>query len=173
MDEMKEFVQEFLFKACKNDWEAIFYLLDKKGADFTGRDEKGRTVAHLSASSPERLRVLEEFGVDFSARDNKGNTPAHYAAKSGSLESLEFLAGIDVDPIDLWALNNEGKSPLDLALAEGREIFTLLLPKEIRGLKIDDTDFSSILDEEKGEYQLKGEKILDVVDFLQELKASK
>ena len=92
-------------------------LLVKAGADFSIKDNDGKTLLHYLASlGPlENLTLLPGFTdslmaakPDLNPRDNDGNTPLHLAAKFGTTRVFDWLAqsGADLD-----ATNHLGETP--------------------------------------------------------------
>jgi len=105
-----------------NNQETIGHLLDR-GADLKAVDETGKN-AFLS-SSPGNWSYLLQKGADVNSRDRDGNTALHLRLAM----SLQFKQ-MGPPPLDLIRLllnagadptlkNNDGKSPMDLALEIG------------------------------------------------------
>lgn len=69
----------------------------------------------LAASSGHAMVIeylLEQFRLDVNTRDSEKNTPLHLASEAGHLEGVQFLLRKNAD---LKAVNNEHKSPFELA----------------------------------------------------------
>ena len=70
-------------------------------------------VNNLEENLPQVIEVLVRKGEGVNVRDINGNTPLHYAAKFDHSE--EVLRTLIVNGADVYAENNEGETPLDLA----------------------------------------------------------
>jgi ankyrin repeat protein len=95
--------------------------LAKAKADFSIKDEQGKTPLHYLAALGEDSSLFFISGVDdifvaakvdFNARDNDGNTPLIIAAKTGTRDVFDWLAkhGASLD-----ATNNQGETARLLA----------------------------------------------------------
>jgi ankyrin repeat protein len=86
---------------------------------------EGRGTLHwVSASNPASVRLLIDAGADVNMRapGSTNNTPLHHAA--GNAESTRLLLAAGADPN---LRNNNGESPLDLALQDAsHEVVDLL-----------------------------------------------
>jgi ankyrin repeat protein len=73
-----------------------------------------------------------EGGADVKAKDREGNTALHYAAmndsKTGAKTLAEILLEFGTDPA---AVNNAGKSALDIATENGNEALVKLLVSKL------------------------------------------
>lgn len=91
--------------------------LAQAGADFSAKDNNGKTPLHYLAALGDQeplffIRGVDQIfinaKVDFNARDNDGNTPLHIAAKTGTRDVFDWLvkqgAGLD-------ETNNAGETP--------------------------------------------------------------
>jgi len=101
-------------------WESAgenLQQLAKAGADFSAKDNNGKTPLHYLAALGDQkplffIRGVDQIfinaKVDFNARDNDGNTPLHIAAKTGTRDVFDWLvkqgAGLD-------ETNNAGETP--------------------------------------------------------------
>lgn len=105
-----------------------------KGADVNAKDDKGRTLLHITAFYGEGLELAELLiskGADVNAKANSflggGATPLLNAAEMGRTELVKLLIskGADVN-----ALSQVGHTPLLVAAENGRnEIAGLLMSK--------------------------------------------
>ncbi|MDE5066549.1 ankyrin repeat domain-containing protein [Wolbachia endosymbiont of Drosophila leontia] len=108
--------------------EVIPSLL-KAGADLNMQDNKGKTLLHDTAiysGGREDLGYLLDAKADPNIQDEKGNTPLHYyAAKCGdySRKTMDLLISKGAD---LSTKNNDGKTPLQVAIDNGNIIECLL-----------------------------------------------
>ena len=91
--------------------------LAKAGADFSAKDNNGKTPLHYLAALGDQkplffIRGVDQIfinaKVDFNARDNDGNTPLHIAAKTGTRDVFDWLVkqGARLDET-----NNAGDTP--------------------------------------------------------------
>ena len=136
---------------------AIRYLVEN-GADVNAANMQGQTpamnlyggcfwnghiprIAALPRSYPyggrvcteedaEVLEILLEAGVDINAKDKWGNTLLHYIAGSSTRGAKEAAALVtDFGTPDVNAVNNEGKTALDIAAEKNDEAFVKFLLK--------------------------------------------
>ena len=99
--------------------EEIVGLFIANVADKNLRDNMGQNTPLLSAIEGGNLNVckllIEEFKVDVNMSNNYGMTPLHLASKLGQLEICRFLCKF---VLTSNAVDNNGKTPLDLAISE-------------------------------------------------------
>eukprot|EP00850_Spirogloea_muscicola_P010832 SM000065S20181 [mRNA] locus=s65:186673:188550:- [translate_table: standard] len=132
-----------LHRAVFNGREAMVKQLVKSGADVAVLDEGGATLLHYAAQngSTAAARVLCSCGVNVDRTDKReaarlqsGWTALHVAAQSGRVEMVRclLLQGARTD-----IRNNDGATPLEVALSFGRgfgfHLVTGLLRKPVRG----------------------------------------
>ena len=114
--------------------EAIKYLI-QNGASLDITDPQGRNALLLSVDSNQRgyIGFLVSNGMNINSQDNNGNTVLHYVYNK-VLENnffIPFAKDLAKDLLkegaDPHIKNNEGKSPMDLAVESGeKELIELL-----------------------------------------------
>lgn len=88
--------------------------------DINAQDDTGLTALHICAGRNMRplLRFLIRHGADVSIQDDFGDTALHHAAMKGSVECVNDLLKVRVDP---WTKNNDGLTAMDLAERFGHQ----------------------------------------------------
>jgi ankyrin repeat protein len=102
--------------AVKGHGEIVTFLLENK-ADVNGRNADGATPLHDAAlgGGREVAALLLKRGAQIDARDRDSEaTPLHVAASWGRRAVVELLLVSGADP---WATDKNGRTPLDLAIA--------------------------------------------------------
>jgi ankyrin repeat protein len=118
-----------LHLAAANGSREIAGMLLDVGADVDARDSAQQTPLHAAVQrgSVDLVLMLIERGADPSATDEYGKSPLHYAAASDSASAkivqLLMERGANVDIRD----NEQHKTALDFAQAEGNNIIAALL----------------------------------------------
>lgn len=132
---------ETLIYAIKHDPSGEFVRrLINRGASATfAREIDGMTPLHRAANkfNLEATRMLLRLpDVSVNVRDRNNETPLHFAVKDMDDEHKRKVALLLIDHgADLKAVNNDGKSPLDLVSDEGhRELLSKWFP--LRGLRL-------------------------------------
>lgn len=133
-----------LMLACQHDdYELATWTLRrllKQKVEVNARDAMGRTaLMHLlgprSAGpyQPEMLERLLEAGADPCATDNEGRTVLHYAAEgythTATRQAAEML--FDFGRPDVSAVDNEGRTPIDIAMRSNNESLVKFLLKHV------------------------------------------
>ena len=133
-----------LMLACQHDdYELAIWTLRrllKQKVEVNARDALGRTaLMHLlgphSAGpyQPEMLERLLEVGADPCTADNEGRTVLHYAAEgythAAARQAAELL--LDFGRPDVSAVDNEGRTPLDIAMRSNNESLVKFLLKHV------------------------------------------
>ncbi|HUT53807.1 MAG TPA: ankyrin repeat domain-containing protein [bacterium] len=118
--------------ATRCDGNMLKLLVDH-GANINARYRDGRTFLHqlvLEMPSPryELFPILAENGIDLNAQDEQGNTFVHLAVNKGDIKfielAIEYGAAVNIN-------NNEGKSPLDLALEKPKYKITEIIINQL------------------------------------------
>lgn len=133
-----------LMLACQHDdYELAIWTLRrllKQKVEVNARDALGRTaLMHLLGShsaGPYQLEMLErllEAGADPCAADNEGSTVLHYTAEgythAAAWQAAEML--FDFGHPDVSAADNEGRTPIDIAMRSNNESLVKFLLKHV------------------------------------------
>ncbi|WP_415891533.1 ankyrin repeat domain-containing protein [Neptuniibacter sp. PT8_73] len=103
--------------------ENLNVLLDElkdKGFDFNRKDNRGRAaISYLGKRKKDSylFDLLVKFGVDLKTEDQLNNTLSHHYA---SVRSVELLKKLSDEGFLTDTKNKRGRSPLNLAVANGR-----------------------------------------------------
>ncbi|WP_223823063.1 MULTISPECIES: ankyrin repeat domain-containing protein [Wolbachia] len=111
------------------EYDEIIPSLLKAGADLNMQDNKGKTLLHDTAiysSGYEDLGYLLDAKADPNIQDEKGNTPLHYYAAKCSDQSRKTMDLLISKGADLSIKNNDGKTPLQVAIDNNNIIGCLL-----------------------------------------------
>jgi ankyrin repeat protein len=86
---------------------------------FLNELKDGRSLLHFSCSGRHShvTRWLLDFGANPRLRDSDGYMPLHWAAKVGDLDSVQALAGVDVNGRGLY-----GRTPLHMGAHNGHHL---------------------------------------------------
>ena len=116
------------------------------GADMEARDENGLTPLMWAAQQMNSavVALLLERGANPRVRDNSGWTALHCAASTGSVEGLEKLLNVCGD--DVNAVNNDGETPLLVAIRMHREDVARVLVSARADINIRGTDGRNAVD---------------------------
>jgi ankyrin repeat protein len=109
--------------------EALILLL-RHDADPNIRDEHGESPLHILISlnrRPEVIKVLLEGGADVSIRNIEGKTPLYLAVQGRRADSIGALLQYKSD---LFAADNNGVTPFELALRENSPVLPALITGE-------------------------------------------
>jgi ankyrin repeat protein len=114
--------------------QTIGHLL-QKGADVNITDPTGRNALLVSVDSHQKdyIKLLVTEGNDINSQDDKGNTALHYLFTKVLANKMYVPYGKDIlrplleEGADPHIRNDEGKSPMDLAVeSEENELIDLL-----------------------------------------------
>ncbi|NGX27449.1 MAG: hypothetical protein K940chlam6_01385, partial [Chlamydiae bacterium] len=91
-------------------------------------DEEKTYPIHVAAKGSDgdfslALKLVQSKKVNFNVQDKKGNTPAHIAAEVGGESVLKALKEAGAD---FTIINEEGETPLGIALKKGKGVNILL-----------------------------------------------
>lgn len=119
--------------AGHGDFPKLYEALLAAGGDPAERDKQGDTPAHLMARHgyAKSLALVLDAGVPLDLRDAKGNTLLHRAAGdgyNGSDKTVELLVERGADPL---AKNTAGKTVLDVATREHKEMLAKKVSKPV------------------------------------------
>lgn len=110
-----------LHLAAQRGNTAVISYLVGLGAhvDVRCRDGRGRTALHYAVESrrTEAIKIMVGQGADIRAKDYHGRSILHHAAWRRNLEAAKHVIELGAME-DLLARDNDGKTPLDLAVEE-------------------------------------------------------
>jgi ankyrin repeat protein len=118
----------------------IAKLLIEYGADVNAKDSWGNTPL-ASMSNGEVAKMLIDYGADTGVINKDGKTLLHCVAQHGTVEIIEFFIS---NGLDVNAKDNEGQTPLFLAVEENSdvEVIKFLISKGADANAKNDNDFS-------------------------------
>jgi ankyrin repeat protein len=121
-----------LFIACRDGFSEVVKFLIKNGADIEHENDVGMTPIFYCASEIDEIDTLLAMingGANLYAIDDGGDNLLQQVITMGSPNCAEFLL-LKMKKIDPFAVNNNGKSAIDLAKENGMdEIFKKLEEK--------------------------------------------
>ena len=117
------------------DNEKAIELLLQEGADVNTPDPTGRNALLVSVGSHQKdyIELLVSNGIDINSTDNEGNTALHYPLMRVLENTLYLPYGKEIvktlmgEGADPHFRNNQGKSPMDLAVESAEEELINLL----------------------------------------------
>jgi ankyrin repeat protein len=105
-------------------------LLLRHGADPNLRDEHGEAPLHILISlnrDPAVTEVLLTAGAEVNVRNIQGQTPLYLAVQENRINNIALLLQYRAD---LFAADNTGITPLELALRENSTVLPALITEE-------------------------------------------
>lgn len=80
---------------CRNDYDMIKFLLDKKGIHVDGKNRiNGNTPLHYACyyNHEHVVKLLvEQYHADVDRKNRHGETPLHYATRNGNIDIVKYL----------------------------------------------------------------------------------
>ncbi|XP_072172616.1 cyclin-dependent kinase 4 inhibitor D-like [Diadema setosum] len=104
-------------------------LLEWKANPNVPDPDVGRTPLHDAVEQGylETVSLLLDHGANALARDNWGNTPAHIAAGAGNSDRITQVLELLHRTATLSEVNDNGQTPLDVAVEKGHQDIVALL----------------------------------------------
>lgn len=115
---MADFGETALCNACINGKADISKLLLIAGADVNVQTFDRAASPLMLAASIDVFELLIEFGANMNVRDKAGATVLMQVAEDGNYEKAKILVSKGAER---WALNDEGKSALQIAQESGHQ----------------------------------------------------
>ena len=107
-------------------------ILLKAGAPVNAATISGKTPLHLASENGhlETVKVLINANASMDLLDNNKDTPLHVATQKGQLKVIQYL--ITKTNSSLKIRNDEGLTPLDIALTTNNKLVIQLLKSHSR-----------------------------------------
>ncbi|EQC27018.1 TKL protein kinase [Saprolegnia diclina VS20] len=123
---------------AKNNVVAVFVLLKANASATLVNKEDGATALHVAAANGHDTIAALLLAKDpsLSCRsDHRGNLPLHLAAANGHLTVVDHLLKDATNSSGLDCTNNEGNTPLGVAITSGRAAIVARLHQASNGSK--------------------------------------
>jgi len=108
----------------------VIGMLIANGADVNLRDEHGDTPLHIAVMlnrSPESIQLFLNSGADVYIRNINGKTPLYIAVQERRLALIPLLLA---EGSEIFAADNSGVTPFDLAVKSNDGTFNLLITND-------------------------------------------
>ena len=106
-------------RSSNSNYQEIINALIELGADVDAETHLGHTPLHY-ARDIFKLKQLLEHGASPNIPDAKGNTPLHSHSTKNSFYTEELLPLFEAFDVKIDAKNNDGETPLHLAIRDNR-----------------------------------------------------
>jgi ankyrin repeat protein len=112
----------FHYAVFRGNLEMINILISN-GADVNATTRKGLNSLHIAAQSDQinsLIYLVEKFKMQILSEDKFGSNPLHWACFTGSEICVNYIINRYVKDHDINKQDNEGLTPLHLAVMSGK-----------------------------------------------------